>query len=346
MTGYPVVPLPGHRAAADPAALTGAIEEWVGAQALRDLVLAFGGTPPAGSLGERLDRLDRFSEVWDTRGGGERHDSRKVDHGEEIDALTDVAARSLGLRDRATRPAHAHYRHVLVAGGGVRTCVARSAFAAEIIAGGVTADQVAGLGSLRHVTAEEASHARDLGLAEIGTEFDAMDAGLRRAFRLERPAAEHLAPGADFCGWRVRSYRTGGRSTYTLAAPSTEPATRRANTGDTLRFWAEEVGAPEPGDRVLLVTTDLHLPFQHCDAVRLLGLRYSCQVDTVGLAPGSLADPLLRHTYPTSAMLQEVRSAIRSMRALHAALHAHRAVAAQRDAVSAIASRNASERCS
>ncbi|MFF5173841.1 hypothetical protein ACFY3U_14515 [Micromonospora sp. NPDC000089] len=304
----------------DPTELAGAIEEWTDAAALRALVAASGGTPPTGEAAERLDWLEAFSaEVWDFRDGRERYESREVRYTDEARELVHQAAGSLGLSGR-DRPAHSEYRHVLVPGGGVRTCSARSAFASALLAGGVTTDEVAGLGSLRPITARELEDARLLGLTDIDTEFDAMDAGLLRAFHLERPVFDQLAPGAGSGGWRVRSYRSAARSVHTLAAPSTEPATRRANTGDTLRFWAEEVGAPGPDDRVLLVTTDLHVPFQHCDAVRILGLRYGCVIDTVGLDPSSLTDPLVRHAYSPSAVLQELRSAIRSMRALHTAL--------------------------
>jgi hypothetical protein len=59
---------------------------------------------------------------------------------------------------------------------------------------------------------------------------------------------------------------------------------------------------------VLVVTTDLFVPFQHCDAVRLLGLPYGCAVETVGFDTST--------TVRTFELLQEVRSAIRSMRAL------------------------------
>ncbi|MER5456076.1 hypothetical protein ABT008_14955 [Micromonospora sp. NPDC002389] len=311
-----------------------AIDDWTRSPALRALVTAFGGTLPVGHLSHRLAWLDDFSLVWDTRNGGERHESRRVDHGQDIRELVDHVALSLGLRGRH-RPGRRYYQHVLIAGGGVRTCVARSLFAADLISGGVVADQVSGLGSLRPIADKERDHARYLGLTGIETEFDGMDAGLQRAFRLDRPVVDELMVGGGFSGWRVRTYRFGSRDIRTLAAPSTEPATRRANTADTLEFWAEQVGRPEPGDNVLLVTTDLHVPFQHCDALRTLTLRHGCGVDTVGLEPQGLADPHLRHVYPTSAVLQEVRSAVRSMRALYEAL----------PPVSSIASRNASERC-
>ncbi|MCG5454496.1 hypothetical protein PSH03_003654 [Micromonospora sp. PSH03] len=324
MTHFPTHALPSCPPGADPSTLVLAIDEWTGAAAVAELVRTFGGSPPPLELADRLEWLELFTaQHWDYRAGGERYDSKKTRYGEDVDQLVAQAAESLGLSGH-NRPGHVRYRHVLVAGGAVRTCAARSAFAADLVVDGLDVEQVAGLGSLRPVTDRELGHARSLGLTGVQTEFDAMDAGLVRAFHLDPPVDDQLVPGAGSGGSRLRTYRSSGRSIQTLAAPSTEPATRRANTADTLLFWAEQVGRPEPADRILLVTTDLHVPFQHCDALRTLTLRYGCGVDTVGLEPTALADPLMRHAYEPSDVLQELRSAIRSMRALHTALLALR----------------------
>ena len=74
---------------------------------------------------------------------------------------------------------------------------------------------------------------------------------------------------------------------------------------------------------MLLVTAPIYVPFQHCDALRTLAVPYGCAIETVGVDPG-LAD-LARLPEPTLSpgrYLQEIRSAIRSMRALHTELTA------------------------
>lgn len=57
---------------------------------------------------------------------------------------------------------------------------------------------------------------------------------------------------------------------------------------------------------------------QHCDAVRLLGARYSCGIETIGY------DDVTRNTWGrplrTTELLQEVRSCLLAMQNLHAAL--------------------------
>ncbi len=93
-----------------------------------------------------------------------------------------------------------------------------------------------------------------------------------------------------------------------MAAPSAEPSVRRADTSDTYRFWAGE-HHPGPGDAVLIVTSPIYVPFQHADALRLLTLPYGCAVDTVGFDAAQRSGP--------ERYLQEIRSAVRSMRKLH-----------------------------
>jgi hypothetical protein len=92
----------------------------------------------------------------------------------------------------------------------------------------------------------------------------------------------------------------------------------RANTGDSLVAWATSVEPTPTRARLLLVTTDVFVPFQHCDAVRLLGLPYGCTIDTIG--HDTAANPWVRPTRPF-LVLQEIRSAIRSMVLLHEALN-------------------------
>lgn len=70
------------------------------------------------------------------------------------------------------------------------------------------------------------------------------------------------------------------------------------------------------------MTAPIYVPFQHCDAIRTLGVPYGCAIDTVGVDP-TLADaPLPEPTLTPGRYLQEVRSAIRSMRTLHASVSA------------------------
>lgn len=60
------------------------------------------------------------------------------------------------------------------------------------------------------------------------------------------------------------------------------------------------------------MTTDIYVPFQHCDAIRVLGLSANCGIDTVGADGSASAAP--------GPYLQEIRSAVRAMRNLEVAV--------------------------
>ncbi|GAA4572601.1 hypothetical protein GCM10023176_35890 [Micromonospora coerulea] len=324
------VPLPtigptnGERIAAgaglgtpDRARLVERIGSWVDSPAMTALLGEFGGGRRlAGSLADRLRALEEFSATrWDYRKGQfERHQAVGETFMAPTDARIRSAARSLGLAGRVV-PRNRRFDHVLVLGGGVRTMMARADLAATILRQGVRATSVAGLGSLRPIPEQNVIAAR-LGLGDVATEGDAVDEALRHAFDAA-PATEQRS-GMTETGqaWWVRFHGDVQPPVHVLAAPSTRTG-QRANTADTLIGWAELLQPASIGARVLLVTTDIFVPFQHCDAVRLLGLRYGCDVETVGF--DSSANPWVSPVR-TSAILQEVRSAIRSMQALYEAV--------------------------
>lgn len=305
------LPLPTVGPGGDRTGIAEQIAAWTASPALAALVREFGGIPPrAGTAAGRLDELDRFSALrWDYRRGRERAEAEGEEFTPGVDALIRAAATVLGLLGRQTPPGRA-YDHLLVLGGGVRPMVARAGLAAALLRDGVAATTVAGLGSERELPALRPV-ARERGLpGGVYTEGDAVDDGLRLAFGLTGAAECRSGTTAAGRHWWLRGYPGARPPVSVLAAPSTRPGAR-ANTADTLTGWAEVV-QPEPdGCRLLVVTTDLFVPFQHCDAVRLLGLRYGCAVDTVGYA-----NPIAR----TWEYLQELRSAIRSMQGLERAL--------------------------
>ncbi|MDZ5444029.1 hypothetical protein U2F26_14990 [Micromonospora sp. 4G57] len=274
------------------------------------------GPLPEGPLAHRLEALERISAArWDYRKGRlERYQAEGESFPATVDARIRSAARSLGLADRLM-PLGQSYDHLLVLGGGVRTMMARAHLTTTILRHGVGTTSVAGLGSLRQLD-DQGEVARRLGLGECPTEGDAVDEALRHAFGAALPTDQRSGRTEAGQPWWVRSYLDVRPPVHVLAAPSTRPG-QRANTADTLIGWAELVQSPRVGSRLLLVTTDIFVPFQHCDAVRLLGLPYGCEVETVGF--DNTSNPWVPQS-ETFAILQEVRSAIRSMQALYQAV--------------------------
>jgi hypothetical protein len=303
--------------------LAEAIDDWAGSDALRVLVEEFGGEIPDRDLPQLLEWLEEFSaQHWNFRKErGERNDVSPPQLSLLTEKVIKAATKALGLVEGGGWR-KGRYDHVLILGGKARACLSRPLFAAQLIAeeqfevGTVTA-----LGGFRRLDPEETALVERIEGATLGDEFAAMDAGVRRAFELADPSSER-GEDSDVLGasWQVHEYETAaGLSVNVIAAPSSRPGDRRANTPDTLAWFATEFAKLKQGQRVLVVTTDIYQPFQHADALRLLALPFGVDVDTIGMVPGKV-DHRLTHNFEPHNYLQETRSTIRSLRLLHAAL--------------------------
>ena len=297
-----------------------AIEAWVRSPALAAVVEAFdeAATPESGSLAARLDWLAEFSRRWDYRGGRERNEVAAQEFDAGLRATVEEAAAALGLIGTMPPPS-ASYDHVLILGGLVRACLARPLHAARLLADGtISATAVTALGGHRPLKGDELDLAARLGYDHLTDEFDAMDSGVRAAFALSAPIAER-GERSDVvgAGWRVHEYASdSGLPVRVIAAPSSVPGERRANTPDTYRWWASEVVRLAPGERVLLITSDIYVRYQHADALRMLALPFAVEIDAVGIQPGD-EDPRLVQVFETHNYLQEIRSTILAFRNLH-----------------------------
>ncbi|HEX5597539.1 MAG TPA: hypothetical protein VFX61_16210 [Micromonosporaceae bacterium] len=316
------VPLPSAPPGFLPASLLADIDAWINSSPLRRLVRAFDGSPPITDTRALLSWLDAFSaDHWDFRQGRERPEAREPTLDPVAARTVLEAASALGLTD-SSPPPHHNYRHVIILGGLAPACLRRTAYTAHLLHTGVVkAGEVSALGSFRELTAAEHEVLAAVDAADGRFEMDALDAGIHRSFPAMARIEESGRQDGDLNrSWSVRLYRpVQGPQLRLLAAPSGDPAARRAHTADTQRFWARQVSL-RPGDRVLVVTAPLYVPFQHCDAVRTLGLPYGCGVDTIGVDP-AYVDGLPPQPAPAPGhYLQEIRSALRSMRALHAAV--------------------------
>lgn len=294
------------------------IEAWLASKPLAALVELFGGDPDAYAerhvpLPARLGKLDGFTEQWDTRRGLERNLAGELDLTPEQGELVIAAANALGLR--GDPPRHRHYDHMLMLGGLVRACVARPSYAAHLIRGGeITAGEVTTLGAHRPFAGNEFEQARQLGWGDLREEYEALDAGTRRAFDLGEPEREEGEQRPDVGGtWGVKHYRTAeGLPVRVVAAPSSQPGARRADTADSYTFFARHVAALRPGERLLLISTAIYVLPQHLAALRILALPFGVEVDTVGALPTNRPRLPLSNYSPTKYLL-EVRSIVRAL---------------------------------
>jgi hypothetical protein len=318
-------------AASPPPATTGTgaaawIEAWARSSELDELVRLSGSKVPELDLPELLTWLEEFSVAWDFRGGKERNlfKARSLDVATEK-KIKDAAA-VLGLIKGGVVP-RGRYDHVLILGGLARACLARPLAAARFLQkGGVEAGSVTTLGGYRKLRGDEIGlvervAGEQVGVEDVGDEFDAMEAGVRLAFGLgssERERDERS--DLEFGSWRVHEYTTvSGLPVSVVAAPSSEPEKRRTNTADSYQWFATELAGLQAGQRVLMVTSDIYVPFQHADALRVLGLPFQVVVETAGIQPGDV-DPRLSQVFSADAYLQEVRSTIIAFGRLLAAI--------------------------
>jgi len=317
----PVSPPAWGEVARTPTATIASIETWSNNAALDALVSGFGGRIPEGDTTQRLEWLDEFSaRHWDFRGGRERNLARRAEFNEATTNLIIDVAGALGLTS-STPPMSRSYTHLLILGGLVRACLLRPRFAADLLTNGLAVGSVSALSAYRPLWGDEVELVETLGQPEKSNEMEVMEAGLIAAFELEHSVDEelHEEPGVEFATALIRTWRAGDVPIRLVIAPSPEPNIRRANTADTYAYWADRCVHLGPADSVLLVTSSIYLPYQHSDAVRMLALPHGCSVETVGIDFSDSRLGALRQSFTPANYLQEIRSAIRGVRALHIA---------------------------
>lgn len=294
-----------------------AVEQWASSAAMSTLVAEFGGTTPGLGIDALLTYLDDFSaEHWDFRGGRERNLADPVVFTSGLDAVILDCASTLGLSQ--VPPRRSHYDTVVMTGGMVRAGIAKPRYVRMLLDEGLAADSVVFLGGFRQFAGDEHEVAAGLGVTG-DNEFDAMVAGLDRAFGplLDAQCDEHRGDGPN-ASWRELSWEVSGITVSAVAAPSSAPDERRANTVDTYRFWAER---RRPTERsILVVTAPVYVPYQGAGAVEVLGLEYGLAVETIGISRRTGHLGAFSQEYEARHHLQEVRSAIRAMRSLRQSL--------------------------
>ncbi|MQY11229.1 hypothetical protein SRB5_13440 [Streptomyces sp. RB5] len=308
------------------------VEAWLASPPVHALVGAFADGPDdrdllesltaaKGETRDRLAALDAFTDRWDTRRGLERNQAKELPLTPEQEELVPAAATALGLRGGA-RLRFRRYDHALILGGIIRACLARPAYAAHLIrTNQIEAGSITALGGHRPFAGDEFQLASAAEAPELNEEYEALDFGTRRAFDLTEPVRvegeESDLPGGT---WGIRHYRTHtGIQVRVVAAPSSEPGVRRANTSDSYDFFAHRLAGLRPGQRLLVITTPIYVPAQHATAVRTLALPFRVEVDTVGSEPGA-APNTSSSIFSATKYLLEIRSTVRAMRQLIDAL--------------------------
>ncbi|MBG6141576.1 hypothetical protein [Longispora fulva] len=264
---------------------------------------------------------------------GERSQAGVADFDAERRERVARLADQLGLV--TPRPARfSRYDKTLVLGAGYRSPQLRSRYAAQVQAAGVDLGELSFLGSPRFLIDDPAELPVVEGFAPgAHDEFDLMMGAARTEFGLTTGEVTFLCGcvAADLTcpAWRHRGadgvektppaytherqvelFDRAGHMVGSVLSASTSRPPRRPDTSDTFALWAR-CADPRPGQRVLVVTTQMFVPFQNFDGIRRLNLPHGVEVDTVGLG-AEWGDRL----ETAENLLQETLSAVRSGRRL------------------------------
>jgi hypothetical protein len=301
------------------------LRDWVSSAPIRALAEASGWDwPTCPDTGDLLSQLAGLSDDWDFRGrgGGVERDligaqAAEVNGRLVAEELIVSAARALGLVTATPVPAE-KFTSLVVLSGLVRACVNRTKHAADLLLDGVQADAVTVLGGHRKLSDGEREQAVQLGFGEQFDEADVVLATTRQAFDLgEPPHAKESGPhpGEWHDGLWSAWAHYAWPGVQVLIAPSGAPGSR-VNTVDQLRYWASENGIGRD-DRVLLLTTQIYVPYQQFGGLQVLGIERGCSVYCCGVDAASSYLPAMSFT--GRSYLQEIRSALRAAAQLLAA---------------------------
>jgi len=312
------------------------IKNWIGSNAFADLLRLYErDLELSGRLDADLEQLEQFSDRWDFRriarergaatddnlslgSGAARWLSAGTGFSPEVEARIIADAEDLGLVHDA-EPSKRQYDYFLVLGGARLSCQLRPLRAAELIRCGVEVRNIALLGAARPVAQSERD-ATDTYAPGAVDEFDLIVAGSKEAFGFDTEGFvedRYDDPHNKNLSWVIRTldfdFNQRPLRLFAISAPSSDPVHRRANSADTWSFLLDRM-KPVPGSNLLLITSQIYVPYVQLEALRTIALPHGLFVETVGF-PGDRM-PQLQGLTNANNYLQEVRSTIQAARRL------------------------------
>ncbi len=189
--------------------------------------------------------------------------------------------RELGFID-INKPLEEENSHIIVLGGSLTASFDRTAYAKKWIDDKTRC--VDALACFRPVNPSERS--TSVGFSR-DTEFGVLSESFVRVFELtESEATERFKGDRNLNSVScIKEYKKNGekRKYRIIAAPSSEPHLRRADTGDTLKFYMESAETVKPGDRLLFVTNNRYCNRQFLQlAYQMIKEDFPGSIDTIG----------------------------------------------------------------
>lgn len=288
-------------------------EEWITTPELEALVHSFGGTlQKKGTLVERVNKLIRFSDIWDFKSRQNMADIENVrwTNGKQLSSeqqkIILAAARKLGFIG-CRMPSQKSYDYILVLGDEEKSCLLQMKYAKEICDKyGISDSNMVGLTGMKKII-KSGQTTQDTYASNAKTEFDLMETEVRKVFGSLEPKERKAYISKNSNKSWVREYYYNNIPIILLVTLSEEPEEHRSNMEDTFTFFMKqlEVGC---GINVLLVTSSVLVPYQQLKAIEMLGIPYNDSVETVGF-PNEWLDSLDETQKPEN-YLQEIRTVL------------------------------------
>jgi len=290
------------------------IASWLNSDEMADLLALFGRSLTASTVGKRLAEADEISrDIFDFRRGGERWEATKREFSPHTaEAVSGLIGRIYYNPQNLPMIELGEPTHGLVLGGTLNSCLLRAELLGDLLKQGLRPGHIWGLGSRRTAVDMEHEVATKLCIGPVTDELDAMCAALSYALCL--PATTAKDHGRSLS--EVRQLAVSPIPVTGLAAQAGRGSVR-ATTSDTYRFFLETAKPITEDDRILIITSAIHAPFQHAQALAELSLPTGATIISVGAHARTGKQALIRGEWTTAEWLQEIRSAIWSMRVMY-----------------------------
>lgn len=301
------------------------IKNWVYSPELEKIIHAFNGCFPStlSTLHEHAKWLLTFSERWDYRSlQKQAHDKQTGENARWQISSSDITASQkeallagiypLGLIG-TEMPSEKEFDYIIALGGARFSCLYRPKYVHDLIYSyGIKAKAVVLLSGMRPISDSERI-ATDTYAPHANTEYELINAGAEQTFNLSKNYKEEIYQNENpNKGWAVRTYDiiSGMIPVYSVSGPSSEPEKRRANSADTYKFFLDRYNVHK-GQKLLLVTSQIYVPYQQLEALRTLALPRGLYIETVGF-PVEWASKMQGMMEPAN-YLQEIRSTIQAV---------------------------------
>ena len=205
------------------------------------------------------------------------------------------------------------FDYIIALGGARFSCLYRPKYVHDLIYSyGIKTKAVVLLSGMRPISDSERI-ATDTYAPHANTEYELINAGAEQTFNLSKNYKEEIYQNENpNKGWAVRTYDiiSGMIPVYSVSGPSSEPEKRRANSADTYKFFLDRYNVHK-GQKLLLVTSQIYVPYQQLEALRTLALPRGLYIETVGF-PVEWASKMQGMMEPAN-YLQEIRSTIQAV---------------------------------